>query len=279
MRQTTQTNLEARIRKAREQAGLTQEEVAEALFVSRQAVSKWESGLSRPSTDNLIRLAQLLGTDVQSLTQDPAPEAQVPPDLPENDPEPVKPNPTRRFLRVALVVFLGLSLVCIPIFFSMPSHDPAEPAPDVSLLPPSPSPAATVQPVLTATAQPVSTQAPVRTFPETLAVQGQECRLFGGYANYGDAVDADVVEDGLLFEYRFPGTQTTVVFYRQQSPLSDQQGQPLYHLLAAYDLGDGQYTIIARIAEDMKMSESNVKVSLHRVRESLRNYLEQEELL
>lgn len=36
---------------------------------------------------------------------------------------------------------------------------------------------------------------------------------------------------------------------------------------------------IARIAMAMQMSESNVKVSLHRMRESLRKYLEQEELL
>lgn len=36
---------------------------------------------------------------------------------------------------------------------------------------------------------------------------------------------------------------------------------------------------IARIADGMQMSESNVKVTLHRVRESLRSYLEREDLL
>lgn len=40
---------------------MTQEFVAEALGVSRQAVSKWESGASDPSTTNLIALAKLFG--------------------------------------------------------------------------------------------------------------------------------------------------------------------------------------------------------------------------
>ncbi len=38
---------------------MTQEFVAQALGVSRQAVSKWENGTSRPSTANLIAIAKL----------------------------------------------------------------------------------------------------------------------------------------------------------------------------------------------------------------------------
>lgn len=38
---------------ARKRAALSQGEVAEALGVSRQAVSRWENGLALPSTDNL----------------------------------------------------------------------------------------------------------------------------------------------------------------------------------------------------------------------------------
>lgn len=40
---------------------MTQEFVAESLGVSRQAVSKWESGKSDPSTTNLMALARLFG--------------------------------------------------------------------------------------------------------------------------------------------------------------------------------------------------------------------------
>lgn len=38
---------------------MTQEFVAESLGVSRQAVSKWESGTTDPSTSNLLALAKL----------------------------------------------------------------------------------------------------------------------------------------------------------------------------------------------------------------------------
>lgn len=51
----------------RKEKGLLQEKVAEYMEVSRQAVTKWESGLSRPSTENLIRLSELLGVSVQIL--------------------------------------------------------------------------------------------------------------------------------------------------------------------------------------------------------------------
>ena len=47
----------------RQQSGMTQEYVAEALGVSRQAVSKWETGAAEPSTSNLLALAKLYGVD------------------------------------------------------------------------------------------------------------------------------------------------------------------------------------------------------------------------
>lgn len=47
--------------------GFTQEYVAEALGVSRQAVSKWENGSSDPSTANLMALAKLYGLSVDEL--------------------------------------------------------------------------------------------------------------------------------------------------------------------------------------------------------------------
>ena len=46
---------------------MTQEFVAESLGVSRQAVSKWESGVSSPSTANLLALAELYGVKAEEL--------------------------------------------------------------------------------------------------------------------------------------------------------------------------------------------------------------------
>lgn len=49
---------------------MTQEFVAETLGVSRQAVSKWESGMSDPSTANLIALAKLFGVEAEELLKE-----------------------------------------------------------------------------------------------------------------------------------------------------------------------------------------------------------------
>ena len=46
---------------------MTQEFVAEALSVSRQAVSKWENGSSDPSTTNLLALAKLYDVAAEEL--------------------------------------------------------------------------------------------------------------------------------------------------------------------------------------------------------------------
>ena len=46
---------------------MTQEFVAESLGVSRQAVSKWETGTADPSTSNLIAIAKLFGVPAEEL--------------------------------------------------------------------------------------------------------------------------------------------------------------------------------------------------------------------
>ena len=49
---------------------MTQEFVAEAVGVSRQSVSKWEQGISDPSTSNLFALAKLFGVSVEELLKE-----------------------------------------------------------------------------------------------------------------------------------------------------------------------------------------------------------------
>ena len=51
----------------RKKKGLSQEKIAEYLEISRQAVTKWETNASKPNSDNLIKLAQLLEVDVDTL--------------------------------------------------------------------------------------------------------------------------------------------------------------------------------------------------------------------
>lgn len=54
-----------RITELRKGASLSQGQLAESLGVSRQAVSKWENDLSSPDTINLIRLADVLNSEVE----------------------------------------------------------------------------------------------------------------------------------------------------------------------------------------------------------------------
>lgn len=56
-----------RILQLRTEKGVSQVQIAKALEVSRQAVSKWENDQTAPDTLKLIQLAQLLDTDVEYL--------------------------------------------------------------------------------------------------------------------------------------------------------------------------------------------------------------------
>lgn len=62
-------NLETaeRLMKLRKQKGYSQEELADKLGISRQAVSKWERAEASPDTDNLIELAKLYGVSLDEL--------------------------------------------------------------------------------------------------------------------------------------------------------------------------------------------------------------------
>lgn len=60
-------SLAERLRENRMRCKMSQEFVAEAVGVSRQAVSKWENGISDPSTANLIALAKLYGISAEEL--------------------------------------------------------------------------------------------------------------------------------------------------------------------------------------------------------------------
>lgn len=51
----------------RKEKGLSQAEVAEVLKVSRQAISKWESGMAVPASENLIKLGKLYGVSIDIL--------------------------------------------------------------------------------------------------------------------------------------------------------------------------------------------------------------------
>lgn len=72
-------DLKETLQRYRKRQGLSQIELAEALYVSRQTVSKWETGTVLPSAENLMALSKLYGVPVDALLNgeavEPAPEA------------------------------------------------------------------------------------------------------------------------------------------------------------------------------------------------------------
>lgn len=69
-KQAAARNLGKVLKQHRVDCKMTQEFVAESLGVSRQAVSKWESGVSDPSTTNLMALAKLFGVSAEDLLKE-----------------------------------------------------------------------------------------------------------------------------------------------------------------------------------------------------------------
>ncbi len=56
-----------KLQELRKKRGLTQEELAEALFVSRTAISKWESGRGYPSIDSLKEISKFFSVTIDEL--------------------------------------------------------------------------------------------------------------------------------------------------------------------------------------------------------------------
>ena len=64
------------IRKLRKKKEMTQEELAEKLFVTRQAVSNWETGKNQPDVEMLMNMAGVLEVDVKELLYSLTPQEQ-----------------------------------------------------------------------------------------------------------------------------------------------------------------------------------------------------------
>lgn len=62
--------LPAKILTLRKQRGMSQEDLAEKLHVSRQAVSRWELGSAQPDASNILQLSKLFGVSADYLLND-----------------------------------------------------------------------------------------------------------------------------------------------------------------------------------------------------------------
>ena len=84
----------------RRQRGLSQEQLAEALDVSRQAISKWENGAAVPELNKLQAMAAFFGVTLDALTR-----SGDPPSEEHKDPSPA---PIRLGVALCLIGAIGL---------------------------------------------------------------------------------------------------------------------------------------------------------------------------
>lgn len=79
--------LSEKIALLRKQNGWSQEQLAEQLHISRQSVSKWESGASIPDLDKIIKLSSIFGVSTDYLLKDEMEELEYTQttDIPEED--------------------------------------------------------------------------------------------------------------------------------------------------------------------------------------------------
>ena len=148
----------------RKERGMTQEELADRLSVSRQTVSKWENGECMPDADKFIRLSDILEISLDELA---GREVEVEPVV---LPAPEVPQPGKKVssriaaLAAVLCLLIGAACFCLGRYV-FPKADPG-----------------------------VAAQSPA--LPETLTVEGFS--LVGKEASF--TANADL--DGTVFLYR-----------------------------------------------------------------------------
>lgn len=117
-----------KIIQARKAKALTQEDLAEAVGVSRQAVSKWETGEANPDMDKLVSLCKVLDLSMDYLCLDKQPEVTV-----ELPPTPAK-NSGRRYLIVGVCMGLVAAILVglLAMGFLEKNNDPTVPEPETT---------------------------------------------------------------------------------------------------------------------------------------------------
>ena len=105
--------LEKKLACLRKREGLSQAEVSEKLDVSRQAVTKWETGTSRPSIENLQSLSRLYNVPLEYLldeSRDELPAA-------EKGPEQTVQKKEKQWIRPLMIGAVVLALLVCFLFW------------------------------------------------------------------------------------------------------------------------------------------------------------------
>jgi transcriptional regulator with XRE-family HTH domain len=102
-----------RLQKLRKEKGYSQEQLAEELGISRQAVSKWERAESSPDTDNLICLAKLYNVSLDYLLSTDDSIEEIKESQISKDDETDEDNPIALILILLIVIsYILLGFLC-----------------------------------------------------------------------------------------------------------------------------------------------------------------------
>ena len=78
-------NVSEKIRTLRKSKGMSQEELAGQVNISRQAISRWENGTALPDADNIVQLSKLFGVTTDYLLMDSYESDEDSPKIKENN--------------------------------------------------------------------------------------------------------------------------------------------------------------------------------------------------
>lgn len=103
----------------RKAQGMRQEDLAQKIGVSRQAVSKWENGTALPSAENLAAISTVFGVPMETFLTPGVPAAQTEeaPDSNGETPAPEKGTSVGKVLGQILLCVLALSAFSVPFFY------------------------------------------------------------------------------------------------------------------------------------------------------------------
>ncbi len=109
-------DLTERLAQARKARGLSQAEAAERLNVSRQAISRWETGTGMPTLDNLIQMGKLYQVSLDELVYGAGGAAVQEPELPPENPEPARKCKARQSVLPAVLALAAVGVLALGIF-------------------------------------------------------------------------------------------------------------------------------------------------------------------
>lgn len=104
--------LKEHLKEHRNRLGLSQEDVAERIFVSRQTISNWETDRTYPDVQSLLLLSEIFGTSIDELVKGDVATMEK---AIENDWK------TMSRLTVAAWALVGVGLVCVTVGFAVPT--------------------------------------------------------------------------------------------------------------------------------------------------------------